>query len=258
MRVVLIGSGISYSASPAMHAAAFRAAGLDWTYELRDVTSEELPAAVAELRRPEAAGANVTIPHKVAVKALLDAVEGDAEAAGAVNTIRIEAGRLLGSNTDVSGIRAALGEVGVDPASGPTVVVLGCGGSARAASVALAGAGVTFVARDPSSSRPAGDILDWQDPEWKARARAADLLLNATPLGRHQEMPLEAEMLPSAGAVIDLVYVRGGTPLTRAALARGLPTADGWSVLLAQGAAAFEAWTGRPAPVEAMRRALMA
>src|SRR2546430_13958815 len=87
-RVVLLGHGISYSASPAMQNAGFRAAGLDWTYELLDVAPGELSAAVASLRGPALVGANVTIPHKVAVMALLDELEGDAVRAGAVNTIR--------------------------------------------------------------------------------------------------------------------------------------------------------------------------
>src|SRR5437660_165654 len=138
-RVVLLGHGISYSASPAMHTAAFRAAGLDWTYELADVPPERLPAAVAALREPEAGGANVTIPHKIAVMPLLDELEGDAVAVGAVNTIRRDGDRLVGSNTDVTGVRVALGAAGVEPA-GAHVVVLGVGGSARAAGVALRGA----------------------------------------------------------------------------------------------------------------------
>jgi len=99
-------------------------------------------------------------------------------------------------------------------------------------------------------------VLAWDDPGWWLLARKADLLLNATPQGRQQELPLPVSELPVRGAVIDLVYSAAGTPLVRAARERGLPCADGWTVLLAQGAAAFEAWTGRPAPLEAMRAAL--
>src|SRR5437764_8320122 len=95
-RVVLLGHGIAYSASPAMQTAGFRAVGLDWTYELLDVAAGELPAAVESLRGPGAVGANVTIPHKVAVMPLLDALEGDAVETGAVNTIRREGDRLVG------------------------------------------------------------------------------------------------------------------------------------------------------------------
>jgi shikimate dehydrogenase len=87
-------------------------------------------------------------------------------------------------------------------------------------------------------------------------AQDADLLLNATPLGRQGELPIDAAQLPRRGAVIDLVYVAGGTPLIREARARGLATADGWTVLVAQGAASFQAWTGREAPIAAMREAV--
>ena len=253
---MLLGHGISYSASPAMQTAAFRAAGLPWSYELMDVAPAELPAAVAALRGPEMVGANVTIPHKVAVMALLDELEGAAAAVGAVNTIRRDGGRLVGSNTDVAGIQAALGAVGVEPVDA-RALVLGAGGSARAAGIALRGARTTFVARRPEAAAGLlGDVVAWSDPAWPALARHADLLLNATPLGRRGEMPLRPAYLPPRGAVIDLVYVSGGTPLVRRARQLGLRCADGWSVLLAQGAAAFQAWTSMAAPVEAMRAAL--
>src|SRR3989442_7474152 len=114
-RVVLIGQGITYSASPAMQSAAFASIGLDWTYELSDVPPAQLAGAVTALRTPAYAGANVTIPHKVAVIPLLDGLDSQAEATGAVNTIRREGSRLLGSNTDVAGIEGALGEVGLGP-----------------------------------------------------------------------------------------------------------------------------------------------
>lgn len=240
-----------------MQTAAFRAAGLPWAYELRDVAPDGLPAAVAALRGPGFVGANVTIPHKVAVMSMLDRLEGDAQAAGAVNTIRREdGGTLIGSNTDVAGIRAALELVQVEPA-GSGIVVLGVGGSARAAAVALRGASLTFVARQPEAGAGLpGQVVRWGDPLWQRRVRDADLLLNATPLGRHGELPVDPARLPPRGAVVDLVYVAGGTPLVRRAGELGLRCADGWSVLLAQGAAAFETWAGRAAPVAAMRAAL--
>jgi shikimate dehydrogenase len=256
--VVLLGYGISYSASPAMQSAAFREVGLDWSYELYDVAPEGLAEAVSSLRGPGFCGANVTIPHKVAVMPLLDELDARAQAAGAVNTIIREGSRLRGSNTDVAGIGQALAEVGLEPA-GAAVVVLGVGGSARAAAVALSGARLTFVARRPGAGADLpGETRPWDDQSWWRLVRDADLLLNATPLGRRGELPLPADHLPRAGAVIDLVYTTEGTPLVQAARERRLRTADGWSILLAQGAAAFEAWTGRRAPVAAMRAALPA
>ena len=255
-RVLLLGHGIAYSASPAMQTAAFRAAGLDWSYDILDVAPEQLHGAVTSMRDQDVIGANVSIPYKVAVMSLLDGLEGEAVEAGAVNTIRRQDDQLIGSNTDVTGVRVALGAVGVEP-NGARAVLLGVGGSARAAAVALRGADLTFVARRPESGAGLpGRVLDWGDPNWPSLARHADLLLNATPLGRRGEMPLRPANLPPRGAVIDLVYVTGGTPLVRRSRQLGLRCVDGWAVLLAQGAASFQAWTSLPAPVGAMRSAL--
>lgn len=223
-----------------MQNAAFRAAGLTgWSYELFDVAPEDLPQAVSALRLAGRAGANVTIPHKVAVMPLLDRSDALAVEVGAANLIRREGDLLVGDNSDVAGIRAALAEVRWD---GGRAVVLGRGGSARAAVVALDGSSVEMVGRD----------------RWDERhelCRDADLVVNCTPLGRLGEAVIRPADLPRR-AVVDLVYVKGGTPLVAAARAAGLPAADGWTVLLAQGAASFTAWTGLPAPLEAMREAL--
>ncbi|HSS92989.1 MAG TPA: shikimate dehydrogenase [Candidatus Dormibacteraeota bacterium] len=251
----MLGHGISYSASPAMHNAAFAAVGLDWSYELLDVPAERLRDAVDGLRAVEVAGANVTIPYKLAVMDHLDTVDAEAIRARAVNTIAREGTRLVGYNTDVAGVRAAVADVGLEP-RGADVVILGAGGSARAAALALEGAHLTFVARRPDEVDVPGRVIGWSDPDWGAKARTADLLLNATPLGRRDEMPLRPNALPRAGAVIDLVYVSGGTPLVRKARSLGLRTADGWGILLAQGARSFEIWTGKPAPLDAMRQTL--
>lgn len=240
-----------------MHNAAFKALGLDWTYELLDVPAEGLPEAIGRLREPDTAGANVTIPHKLAVMELMDGLDPDALRARAVNTIAHDGRRLIGSNTDVAGIRAAIDEVGLEP-RGVNVVILGTGGSARAAAVALEAAHLTFVSRHPDQVDLPGKVIAWSDPDLGTRVRTADLLLNATPLGRREEMPIRPAVLPRNGAVIDLVYVAGGTPLVRKARSLGLRTADGWGVLLAQGARSFEVWTGRAAPLDAMRETLQA
>ena len=241
-----------------MHNAAFRAAGLDWTYELLDVPAESLRVALDQVRGKDSAGANVTIPHKLAVMEYLDRLDAEALRVHAVNTISHDGDHLVGANTDVAGIAAAVGELGLEP-RGAKVVVLGAGGSARAVGVALEGAHVTFVARHPDrAGQLPGSVLAWDSAEWPSLVRASDLVVNATPLGRHEEMPLRPNALPQTGAVLDLVYVTGGTPLVRKARSLGLRTADGWAVLLAQGARSFEIWTKQPAPVDAMRSALMA
>lgn len=243
-----------------MQMAAFRAAGLEgWTYELLDVDADGLPGAIGKLREPDSGGANVTIPYKLAVMDHLDRLEADALRAHAVNTISREGDHLVGANTDVAGIRAAIEEVGIVEPRGAKAIVLGTGGSARAAAVALEGAHLTFVARHPETvGELPGRVAAWFARGWESEVRDADILLNATPLGRHEEMPLRPNALPKAGAVIDLVYVAGGTPLARKARSLGLRTADGWSVLVAQGARSFEIWTGRPAPLDAMREAVQA
>jgi shikimate dehydrogenase len=238
-----------------MQNAAFGAVGLDWTYELLDVPASELLTAIEKLRASDVAGANVTIPHKLAVMERLDGLDADAMRAHAVNTIAREGARLVGSNTDVAGIRAAISDVGLQPKDA-NVVILGAGGSARAAAVALAGAHLTFVSRHPEDDDLPGRVIAWGDRALPALARSADLLLNATPLGRREEMPIRPAALPKEGAVIDLVYVTGGTPLIRKARSLGLRTADGWGVLLAQGAISFKVWTGRDAPLDAMRETL--
>jgi shikimate dehydrogenase len=236
--------------------AAFQARGMDdWSYELVDVAPEGLRAAVAALRAPDVAGANVTIPHKQAVMDQLDTISPEALRARAVNTIVKDGGRLAGFNTDIAAIRAAVDEVGIEP-EGSSAVILGAGGAARASAVALEGARVTFICRRPDVADLPGKVVAWSDRLVPALTRSADVLVNATPLGRHEEMPLRPAALPQSGAVIDLVYVTGGTPLVRKARSLGLRAVDGWEILLAQGAAAFLMWTGRSAPIDAMRETL--
>jgi shikimate dehydrogenase len=238
-----------------MHNAGFRALGLGWTYELLDVSPENLRGALKRLREPDVAGANVTIPHKQAVMQQMDAVDPEAVKARAVNTIVRDGDRLVGSNTDIAAIRSTIASVGVEP-DGAKAVILGAGGAARAAAVALDGAHLTFVSRHADDVDVPGRAIAWDDPSLHSLTRSADVLINATPLGRREEMPIRPAALPRDGAVIDLVYVTGGTPLVRKARSLGLRTSDGWEVLLLQGAMSFEKWTGRPAPVDAMRDTL--
>jgi shikimate dehydrogenase len=238
-----------------MHQAAFRALGMDWTYELLDVSPGDLPAALKAMRQPDVAGANVTIPHKQAVMQHMDAIDPEAVRARAVNTIVRDGDRLVGSNTDIAAIRMAIASVGLEP-QGLKVVILGAGGSARAAAIALEGAHLTFVSRHPEDADVPGRAIAWDDASLYGLVRSADVLVNATPLGRRDEMPIRPAALPREGAVIDLVYVTGGTPLVRKARSLGLRTADGWEILLAQGARSFETWTRLPAPLSSMRETL--
>ena len=245
LQVVLLGHRIAYSASPAMQNAAFRALDLDGSYALRDVAPDALAQAVTELRSPGLHGANVTIPHKVAVVALLDALDPAAERLGAVNTIVREGERLVGHNTDLPALAAELDEL-LGPSPG-RAVVLGTGGAARAAEAALAdaqGASVFLAGRD-----------HW--PELPKLLAGADLLINATPIGTaSDETPVPAGQLRPDLAVLDLVYRPSPTRLVRDARAAGARARDGAGVLLRQAVASFELWTGRGAPVDVMRAAL--
>ena len=245
LHFVLLGHRIAYSASPPMQNAAFRALELDGSYTLRDVAPNELREAVADLRGPGLHGANVTIPHKLAVVAVLDALDPSAERLGAVNTIVREGERLIGHNTDLPALAAELHEL-VGPSPG-RVVVLGAGGAARAAEAALAdaqAASVALVGRDRWEELP--DLL-----------LNADLLINATPIGTaSDETPVPAELLRPDLGVLDLVYRPSPTRLVREARATGAPARDGAGMLLRQAVASFELWTGRRAPFEVMRAAL--
>jgi shikimate dehydrogenase len=244
--VTLLGHRIGYSASPAMLNAAFAATGIDARYELRDITADELPAAVGELRFPDALGANVTQPHKVEVLDLVDDLAPEVERIGALNTIVRRGERLVGHNTDMSAIAARLAVLAPEAWQ---AVVLGAGGASRAVVIVLTDAGaqgVNVVTR-----------FDWHRiPELLVRA---DLLVNATPIGTaSDESPIPAELLRPDLRVLDLVYRPSPTRLVREARAAGAAAEDGAAVLLAQAAASFELWTSRPAPLEVMRGALYA
>ena len=242
--VVLLGHGIGYSASPAMHNAAFAALGLPLRYELRDVGVEGLSKAVARLRDQGMRGANVTQPHKAAVVPLLDDVAPEASGVEAVNTIVKRGGRLIGRNTDVEALTAELATFeGVKRA-----VILGRGGAARSAAAVLADRDVEaeLVGRDR-----------WHDlPTLMA---SVDLLVNATPVGTaSDESPVEASLLRPDLAVLDLVYRPSPTRLVREARGAGARAVGGAGMLLRQAALAFSLWTDVPAPMNAMRDALRA
>lgn len=240
-RVVLLGEHIGYSASPAVQNAAFAACGLDLRYELADIPSDELADAVDRLRTE--AGANVTQPHKIVAMELVDELAGDAQRAGALNTIVARDVRLIGYNTDLPAIAAELAQLASEARH---AVVLGAGGASRAVVLALtdAGAEATVVGR-----------ADWGD--LADALRDADLLVNATPIGTASDAsPVPANLLRVDLAVLDLVYRPSPTRLVREARAAGARAADGAGVLLRQAALSFTLWTGFKAPIGPMQTAL--
>ena len=242
-----------------MHEAAYAALGLEgWRYQRLPVPPELFPETVRALGGAGFAGANVTIPHKEAALAVAGEVEEEAAAIGAANTLTFADGVIRADNTDAPGLLAAIGE----PVADKTALVLGAGGSARAAVWALLGAGAREVMVWNRTPERAAALSAELGARHVAEPEPADLLVNCTPVGldgseaSFKELPVGVDGLDSYCALVDLVYREGETALIRAARARGLTTVDGLEVLVRQGALSLERWTGSPAPIEAMRDAV--
>jgi shikimate dehydrogenase len=249
---------VAHSRSPQMHNAALAAAGLDgWRYLRLPLPPELFAETVRALPAAGFRGVNVTIPHKQAALALADEASAAARAIGAANTLTFEDGAIVADNTDAPGLLAALP---VSPA-GRTALVLGAGGAGRAAVWALIAAGAADVAiwnRTPERARALAQEMGARAVE---AGEPADIVVNCTSVGLHdpeatfKALPLHADELGAGRLVVDMVYRAGGTPLLEAARTRGAGVVDGLEILVAQGAASFERWTGMDAPREAMRAA---
>lgn len=274
--VGLIGHPVGHSKSPAMHNAAFRALGLPWAYLAFPVPPGRVGDAVRAVPALGLEGLNVTIPHKEAVLPHLDRLSPRARACGAVNTIVHRRGRLSGDNTDVLGLERDWSELGV-PKRVSDAIVLGAGGSARAAIVALAGRSrrVLIAARRPERARAlakqlrpslrrtkleAIDLAELRPDADRAESRLAEagLIVNATSAGMKGEpfFPFAYDAAPRDCFFYDLIYTQRRTPFLVPAARRRCPVATGLGMLLHQGAAAFEIWTGVEPPLDVMRRAL--
>ena len=271
-RVVLIGHPVAHSLSRVMQQAAFDAEELDIRYELWDRIPLALPDTIAELRGEEFVGANVTIPHKEKTVPLVDKTTEDAHATGAVNTITKDGKRLVGHNTDVAAFGFAL-DVLVGKQKMPRqAVVLGAGGGARAVVYGLIRQGfqrvvvfnrhlhraeglTRFFAR--SAAHMELRAMPWHESVIEAELAKAKVLVNATSVGLHgDESPILAELIPPDLLVLDLIYNPNPTRLMRESEAAGCTVMGGETMLLHQGAAAFELWTGRKAPLDLMRARL--
>jgi shikimate dehydrogenase len=256
-RLGVLGWPVAHSRSPAMHNAALAHLGLrEWHYQRLPVPPELFEETARALPAAGFVGANVTIPHKEAALALADAATDAARAIGAANTLAFADGAIHASNTDAPGLLAALRDAGGDPA-GLTCLVLGAGGSARAAAYALRGAGAARVAVWNRTPERAARIAEDLCVEAVMEPFAAELLVNCTSVGLHdgafKDLPISADALGDSTIVADLVYRVGGTALVEEARRRGCAVVDGLDVLIRQGALSFEAWTGREAPIAAMR-----
>ena len=235
------------------------------------VRHDDVGAAVKGLAALGFRGANVTIPHKGAVLPYLDRVLGDAALAAAVNTIVVEDGELLGYNTDVEGVYDALVGVCADSLRGAPGLLLGAGGAARAAALALARLGVDLTVVDRTAAAAErlaaltaaavpGAACRWLPLEGLTAALVAEqrVLVNATSLGMDGGSKVPAALTDSVTAgqvVVDVVYTRSETDLLAQARVRGATVIGGLEMLVRQAAAAFELWTGRSAPLDVMRRA---
>ncbi len=269
-RVVLIGHPVAHSLSGAMQQAAFDSLGIDARYELWDRPPMELADAIGELRGDDFLGANVTIPHKERVVPLVDRLTEEGHATGAVNTITREGKKLIGHNTDVPGFRVALDRLVGKQKMPRQAVVLGAGGGARAVVYGLITEGFTRVvvfnrhlhraeALVKHFGRSAAHMelkaMPWHESIIESELAKTRVLVNATSIGLHgDESPIPGELLPPELLVLDLIYRR--TKLLRDAAAAGDQTADGETMLLHQGAAAFTLWTGQAAPLELMQAKL--
>jgi shikimate dehydrogenase len=238
-----------------MQNAALRALGLDeWHYQRLPVPPDLFDETVRALPQAGFVGANVTVPHKEAALALATDATDAARAIGAANTLTFDGDAIHADNTDAPGLIASLSR----PVRGLSALVLGAGGSARAAAYALREAGAAEVRvhnRTPERARALADALGVAHAETIA---PADVLVQCTTVGLHdaEAAPLDLQALDYR-IVVDLVYREGGTALVRAARAAGLETVDGLEILVRQGALSLAHWTGRTAPVDVMRAAAL-
>jgi shikimate dehydrogenase len=264
----LLGENVAASLSPAMMRAAFESAGVEARYQAVSVPRGEFRERFVELR-PGAAGMNLTIPYKSDVLTLLDGLDEVSARISAVNVVKNSEGRSHGYNTDVQGITAPLGErVGASRLE--RALLIGAGGAARAFCEAMSQMGcgeITVTTRDPKKGRSFADEMAGIFPGIGFEVAGIDglqgsdagLVFNATPLGGAGVPLPEAvkRVIYGEQIVFDAVYRPMKTELLKTAEERGCRVIHGYEMLLNQGAAAFEIWTGKKAPTHVMRQALL-
>lgn len=268
-KLAVLGQPVAHSRSPAMQTAALRELGLDgeWTYQAIEVAPEDFEALVRRMAGDGFAGANVTVPHKPAALRVADSASETARAVGAANTLSFASGRIEAENTDTTGITGALP---VSP-QGRSALVLGAGGSARAAIWALAGAGAEVSVWNRTEGRAAelaerfGAVVAEPDPDsGNLPLERFEVVVNTTTVGLNaaaqpgadlKALKLDVDGFTEGHLVMDLVYGAAPTELLAAAQARGASVVDGLEVLIHQGAASLRIWTGQEPPIEVMRTA---
>jgi shikimate dehydrogenase len=274
-RLAVLGHPVSHSRSPAMQTAALEALGLaaEWSYEAIDVAPGEFADRVRTLPKDGFVGVNVTIPHKEAALAIADQASDAAREIAAANTLSFTTGSIHADNTDASGLVAALPH----PVEGGTALVLGAGGSARAAVWALAGLGASVSVWNRTPERADELVRDLASAgrgtpaegrlravsTGQARAGAFDLIVNCTAVGMRDEdpfeqLPIDPERFDAKIVLVDLVYAGSESRLVREARERSATGIDGLEVLVRQGADSLRIWTGMEPPLDVMREAARA
>ena len=271
-RLAVLGHPVSHSLSPPMQNAALEALGLsgEWSYEAIDLSPKEFTARVREMPSQGFVGANVTIPHKEAALAVSDDPSDAAVQIGAANTLSFSEGRIRAENTDATGLLAAL----PDPLAARTALVLGAGGSARAAVWALAGAGISVSVWNRTAERADALVRELAGAgrgtasegrlmpvsAEQVSSNGYDLIVNCTAIGMEDEdpfehLPLDPDRFDPKIVLVDLVYAGGESRLVHEARERGATAVEGLEVLVQQGAESLRIWTGREPPIDVMRAA---
>jgi shikimate dehydrogenase len=274
-RAYLLAHPAGHSLSPAMHNAAFRYLSLGGHYEAVDVAPEDLAAIVQSLRESDVYGANVTIPHKLAVMPMMDKLSKAAKTIGAVNTIVNQDGELIGHNTDGAGFLQGLEDEKVYLRK-KVAVMLGAGGAARAIAYALLNSGVAKLWIYNRTLEKANELVKefarvgsaavLKEEELPFIIRQAEILVNTTSVGMERsdikdggvtpnESPLPDGLLPKQGFVCDIIYRPTKTKLLHDAREANLKIQNGLPMLVYQGAEAFRLWTGQEAPAHVMMEA---
>jgi shikimate dehydrogenase len=282
IRLGVFGQPIAHSRSPQIQNAALAASNLKMRYARFEIAPDELSTALGSLARLDFVGLNLTLPHKTAAVALVDEVDETARKVGAINTIKVQDGRLRGFNTDGRGFARGIREEFSVDLRDLRILVLGAGGAARAIALQCAKENcerLVIANRDLARAnalceplraffagpRVLGPVARLQaigldEAALRFQIGNTDLVVNATPVGlNHGEAsPIPARLLAPHLMVYDTIYSRGLTALVSAAMEAGARAANGQSMLLHQGALAFEIWFDRAAPIEQMRKALFA
>ncbi|PYL99355.1 MAG: shikimate dehydrogenase [Verrucomicrobia bacterium] len=280
IRLGVFGDPVGHSLSPQMQNAALKSCKIDMQYACFQISPDELQSALRLIRELNFIGVNLTTPHKIAASKLMDEIDGNAKRIGAINTVKVDNAKLRGYNTDGKGFaRAVRQEFAIDLRD-LRVMILGGGGAARAIALQCARENCerlvitnrTFATAQKLAEEvreyftgpkvlgpvPRLQSIPWEEAAIRFQVAHLDLIVNATPLGlnRSDPSPIPARLLAPHLMIYDTVYGEGRTPFVLAAIEAGARAANGFSMLLHQGALAFEIWFEREAPIGAMREAL--